>query len=68
MGSRIRWSSGIAAVVAVLAAATVIGLGGSHRSSAHERQATVAAGSLSLTVGTVASNCTSCSPDFGLEW
>ncbi len=47
----IRWGSGIVAVAAALVAATVIGLGASRRSSAHEHQATVAAGALSLTVG-----------------
>ncbi len=53
MGSRVRWNSGIVAVVAVLAGAIGLGLGGSHRSSAHERherQATIP-GALSLTVG-----------------
>jgi hypothetical protein len=46
MRGRFRWSSGIL-TAAVLAAATIVGLGASHGSSAHERSGST----LSLTVG-----------------
>jgi hypothetical protein len=50
MRSRLRWSSGVVAVVSVLAAAIAVGLGGSHRSSAHEHHA-AAPPALTLKVG-----------------
>jgi Glycosyl hydrolase family 79 C-terminal beta domain len=50
MRSRVRWSAGVVAVVAVLAVAIALGLGGSHRSSAHERHA-AATPTLILKVG-----------------
>jgi hypothetical protein len=48
MRSRLRWSSGVVAVVAVLGVAVAGALVASHRTSAHERHAT---GPLSLSVG-----------------
>jgi hypothetical protein len=47
MRSRLRWSSGVVAVVAVLAVAIAAGLGATHGSSAHER----APGPLTLSLG-----------------
>jgi hypothetical protein len=38
MRSRLRWSSGVVAVATVLAVAIALGLGESHRSSAHEHR------------------------------